>query len=208
MLIPKIIHQVWIGPKNKPSYMSMWKDMNPDYEYILWDNDKIKEMFPLINQHLFDQFDKLEQDRWNGKTNIARAEILYKYGGIYMDADCYPLRPLEDFLLDCTFFVPFENEKRNKLVASGIEGSTPGHPILQKFIEELNKEKIVKLPSWIFCGPGFFSKIFESFKNTEGIKIVPSYYFLPHYYIRDFDYTGDFKPFCDHIWGTTLNKYS
>ena len=40
--IPKIIHQVWIGPKNKPNiYINTWKidyiKANPDWQYVLWD---------------------------------------------------------------------------------------------------------------------------------------------------------------------------
>ena len=35
MSIPKIIHQIWIGPKTAPiKLMNTWKDKHPDFEYI------------------------------------------------------------------------------------------------------------------------------------------------------------------------------
>ena len=40
--IPKIIHQLWIGPKPAPTkLMQTWKDKNPDFEYILWNEAEI-----------------------------------------------------------------------------------------------------------------------------------------------------------------------
>ena len=38
-MIPKIIHQIWIGPKESPTKpMDSWKNKNPDFEYILMCN--------------------------------------------------------------------------------------------------------------------------------------------------------------------------
>jgi len=37
MPIPKILHQIWIGPKPAPTnLMHSWKDKHPDFEYIYW----------------------------------------------------------------------------------------------------------------------------------------------------------------------------
>ena len=47
-LIPKKIHQIWLGKKGIPrksiDWMQSWKKFNPDWEYILWDEEKIKEL--------------------------------------------------------------------------------------------------------------------------------------------------------------------
>ena len=40
--IPKIIHQIWIGPKPRPHIlMDSWRLKNPDFEYILWNEAEI-----------------------------------------------------------------------------------------------------------------------------------------------------------------------
>lgn len=39
--IPRIIHQIWIGPKPAPTkFMDTWKDKHPDFEYIRWTEKK------------------------------------------------------------------------------------------------------------------------------------------------------------------------
>ena len=43
-MIPKIIHQLWIGDKPSPTtFMDTWRDKNPDFEYIRWNEQEIKE---------------------------------------------------------------------------------------------------------------------------------------------------------------------
>ena len=88
-MIPKIIHQIWIGPKKRPD---IWIDTfridyinkNPGYEYILWTEDNIEQLFNdfPIYKIVYD----LEQT-YNGKSDILRYLILYIHGGIYIDAD-------------------------------------------------------------------------------------------------------------------------
>ena len=55
MYIPKIIHQVWSGidkPLPKLSHVlgNTWKRDYPEWDYILWDNDKmnsfVQEYYP------------------------------------------------------------------------------------------------------------------------------------------------------------------
>ncbi|NBV41108.1 glycosyl transferase, partial [bacterium] len=39
MAIPKILHQVWLGPKEMPaqfvSWREQWRRLHPDWEYML-----------------------------------------------------------------------------------------------------------------------------------------------------------------------------
>ena len=46
-MIPKIIHQLWIGPDPMPKhcveFCEEMKDMNPEFEYKLWGNEVLKE---------------------------------------------------------------------------------------------------------------------------------------------------------------------
>ena len=45
--IPKIIHQMWIGPHEMPKDMiQTWIDKNPDWEHILWTEEEIKKRLP------------------------------------------------------------------------------------------------------------------------------------------------------------------
>ena len=84
--IPKIIHQIWLGPNIRPDiWMNSWKidycKQYPDWEYKLWTEKEINE-FGLKNKAQY-EFEKF----YNGKSDIARYEILNKYGGLFIDAD-------------------------------------------------------------------------------------------------------------------------
>jgi mannosyltransferase OCH1-like enzyme len=207
--IPKIIHQIWIGPKKAPDFMHTWKDNHPEYEYILWDEERIKkDMYPLANQHLYDLYDFEGSNVWNGKSNLLRIEIMKKYGGIYADADCISLRPLEGDFLNNEIFFEYANEiMRKGIVAWGVMGSIPNHPLFDRMINKLNQYKKIIQPSHIFNGPTFLTKCIN--ENPMGIRILPSYYFLPKFYKDNHiaDYRGDFKPFSDHVWGQTKGLY-
>lgn len=208
MKIPKIIHQIWIGPNKPPEFIHTWKDNHPDYEYILWNEEKInKEMYPLINQHLYDQYDNEKQNVWNGKANLLRLEILKKYGGIYVDADCKSLRRMEGKFLQSEFFAVYVNEKlRGNRLNNNVIGCISEHPIINECINRLNKYKKISQPSFIFSGPVFLTEVVNDL-NISIIKL-PSYYFSPNFFKNEGNYNGDFKPFADHMWGTIKNLYN
>ena len=82
--IPKIIHQIWIGTKPAPTkLMDTWKDKNPDFTYIRWNEKEIKKRKLTLN--CSNRINEIEEI--NGKADIIRWEILYEYGGIYIDLD-------------------------------------------------------------------------------------------------------------------------
>jgi mannosyltransferase OCH1-like enzyme len=66
-------------------------------------------------------------------------ELLYKYGGIYVDIDMALVKPIDEFLqkyhtdffIGVSFTKPFE-------VNNAILGSSPANPILKFLIERLN----------------------------------------------------------------------
>ena len=84
--IPKIIHQIWLGPKKPPQWcIDSWKinyiNSNPDWEYKLWTEKEIND-FKLKNENIYDK-----EPTYRGKSDIARYEILFREGGIFLDAD-------------------------------------------------------------------------------------------------------------------------
>ena len=74
--IPRIIHQIWIGPKPAPTkFMDTWKDKHPDFEYIRWTENEMKKRGFVSNcQNRIDEMEEL-----CGKADIIRWEILYKF---------------------------------------------------------------------------------------------------------------------------------
>ena len=82
--IPKIIHHIWLGspfPEKYKILRETWKKHHPDWEFVLWTDEDI-EAFGLFNKDLYDQ-----SDNYGAKSDIARYEILYRFGGLYIDTD-------------------------------------------------------------------------------------------------------------------------
>ena len=97
MNIPKIIHQIWIGPKTPPNnLMDTWKNKHEKegFEYILWTEKEMKKR-GFVSQ-LRNRLNEMQE--FAGKADILRWEILYEYGGIYIDADSFCLEPITDLI--------------------------------------------------------------------------------------------------------------
>jgi mannosyltransferase OCH1-like enzyme len=87
--IPKIIHQIWIGPNPQPyiwtdTFSKDYVNNNPEWEYKLWTENNIGGLlseFPVLRR-IFDA-----EKEYYGKADILRYAILYTHGGVYIDAD-------------------------------------------------------------------------------------------------------------------------
>lgn len=223
--IPKIIHQIWIGPKEKPQHLiNTWKEKNPDWEHILWDEEKIKEEFPegLYNQLQYDSIDE-----YCGKADILRYEILYKHGGFYCDADTICLEKLDDFFLENNFFSCYENENINNLISNGYIGAEKNSILLKIVIDEINKLKVENINSqrsWISVGPLLLTKVINAnikyfIQSNLKIEIYPSYLFIPEIpndkrekkKKEKTESIKKYKTYSNHLWLSTfqtdLNKF-
>ena len=78
-------------------YLPSWKQFNNDFEYILWDEASIIQL-GLKNMYAFQQTKNL-----GAKSDIARYEILNKFGGVYVDTDFECLAPLNKNFLKTSF---------------------------------------------------------------------------------------------------------
>jgi hypothetical protein len=82
-VIPRIIHQLWIGPRPLPKFTASWQRYADLYrwEYRLWREKEIDEL-NLKWRECYDATDSLHI-----RSDIARIEILSRFGGFYFDCD-------------------------------------------------------------------------------------------------------------------------
>ena len=160
MTIPRIIHQMWIGDKPRPSkLMQTWQDKNPKCVYVYWNDDNLKD-FPLENIWQRDNTPELA-----GKCDIMRYEILHKYGGVFIDADTECTNELDEFFFREKRFTCFEDEDNHLsplmegLVTPSFMGCEPKDPLfglikleisrMKEITEQLGyKPAPVCLPEW------------------------------------------------------------
>ena len=212
--IPKIIHQLWIGPKPRPSaMMETWKLKNPDCEYILWDEARIEEHVDKLG-HCKEALAAMQEI--NGLADIYRWEILYHFGGVFIDADSICVESICDQdapFFDRQAFATFENENvRHGLIATGTMGFVPKHPLLADILHYLKTDEeaiksIRHYRAWFSVGPGLLTKMLDTKKYSQMITIFPSYMFLPHHFTGD-RYRGYKKVYGYQVWGTGNNLYN
>jgi hypothetical protein len=135
-MIPKKIHYVWVGGKDKPKdikkCMKTWLPHLKDYEIIEW-NEKNFD----INSHPFCKA-AYEAKKWAYVSDYIRAYVIYNEGGIYLDTDVLILDNFDKFL-NHRAFVGFETPK---FPFTAVFGAEKHHPLLKavlKHYDELEK---------------------------------------------------------------------
>lgn len=197
MTIPKIIHQIWFqGKKMLPShlikYHNSWKNKNPNYEHLFWDENSINNLIKDINidwiTDTYNSFPLMIQ-----KIDFSKYIILYFIGGIYIDMDMKCIQPLDsllelphinnkkiivsnltfDFFQRIVFLLSGHFYVKN-LVNNGIIMSEPRHEILLNTLEYgyKNKNNFFKNKSnflYIFysTGPLVLSNAIIDFTNQN-----------------------------------------
>jgi len=128
-LIPKIIHYIWVGGKEKPAdikrCMATWKKHLEGYKVIEWNESNFD-----IEQHPFVKA-AYEAKKWAYVSDYIRAYAIYNYGGIYLDTDILLLDNFDDFL-NHRAFVGFENPNYPFTAAFGAE---KGHPLVKDMLD-------------------------------------------------------------------------
>ena len=117
-MIPKIIHQIWIGPK-KPFFefaMSTMREINNSFVIKVWTDSNISEFLDDKTSILYNNPDVPK----SYVANILRLKILSKYGGLGLDADYVALQD----------YSPIYNMfKDADLVVAERSTTYPGHPL-------------------------------------------------------------------------------
>ena len=207
VVIPKIIHQLWIGPKPRPSkFMATWQTKHPDYEYIMWNEEEIRNRG--LHLECVSKINEIEEI--NGKADIIRWEILYHYGGLFIDADSICIEPFNYLIEQHKPFCGYENENvRQGLVATGTMAFPKNHPLPRGAIDyikanEVSRAKTGKM-AWRTVGPELLTKLLQTNLFCD-VVIYPSYYFLPKH-ATGIQYMGHSIVYAYQEWGSTKQNY-
>lgn len=188
--IPRIVHQIWLGspvPNEFRKWMNSWRQEG--WEYKLWTDDEIAKL-DMHNRELYDRSENFAE-----KSDIARLEILYQYGGLYVDTDfeCLNIAIFNELHQGFDFYIGFEplehgytskfnmNKFCNALIASAA-----GHPLLHDLIANIKANYLAyrRCCSAIQrTGPSYLTRIICEFEmagthNNRNI-YLPCTFFYP-----------------------------
>ena len=175
--IPKVFHQVWVGPDDPPAesgrFRETWLRHHPDWEIRLWgDND----FGWLKNRALFERATSYTQ-----KADIAKYELIERYGRVYLDFDMECLKPITDLCSGVDLFAGWEPDGG---INVAIFGATPNHRFL--------REVVATMPAWclihgndrvdIQTGPELLTHVAirQGWTARRGVTFFPTHFFYPY----------------------------
>lgn len=136
--IPYIIHFIWLGrdpmPRNYQYYIQTWRNFHPHWEIKIWTDHDIEEE-NLSNKDLY-----LSAESYAERSDIARYDILYKYGGLYVDVDTECLANFDELHKKYNFYANLEPPVVNKgtiQVVNSMIGSKPHNKLFLDGIQKI-----------------------------------------------------------------------
>jgi len=137
-LIPKTIHYCWFSgnpiPEELQRCMDSWKRFCPDYKIVRWDEGN----YDIHKSRYMEQ--AYAHKKWGFVPDYARLDILYKYGGIYLDTDVELIRNLDELLYQPAFCGV---EKWGTVNMGGCSGACVKNPVIKKMLEYRKGEPFV-----------------------------------------------------------------
>lgn len=146
-MIPRITHQVWLGDAPVPRQHELWHEkliaLNPDWSHY-W-HSLVRPRGSLA-----------------ARSNIMRLACLYNQGGIYLDTDCEPIKPLAPLLEHEAFIA----RQPDGVFCNAVMGATPRHPWIKWMLDRALAEQHLHDAAWA-C-----HLVAES--PMDGVTIVPT----------------------------------
>jgi hypothetical protein len=185
--IPHIIHQIWLSeeplPKEYKNFQESWVNFHPSWHYKLWTAQDIPAL-DLINKAGYEIATTIAE-----KETIAKCEILYRYGGMYVGLDCECLKAFDPLHRACDFYAGII-PNNHILMSDSIIAATPGNPIIGISIEAVRRMSIKQNS---FSPENFVHALTAAFKSfvlfTNDRSVI-----LPLSYLDPWPRTEDNKP--------------
>lgn len=119
------------------------------------------------------EFDQAQT--WAGKSDILRYELLYRFGGIYVDTDVECLRPFDELLQDARPFIGWEDAR---LLCPTVMGASAGHPAIGALLDALPRwfARYRGAPPNRQTGPWFTTKVL---RGRSDVRLLEREAFYP-----------------------------
>lgn len=163
-------------PEEFQRYGERWQELHPNWRMCLWTEDNIPR---LINQRLFDEAEQIApMSPGQLKADVLRYELLYRYGGVWIDCDFEPRKPIDELLVGVECFAAWEQQ--DVWINNALMGAVPNHPFIRRLIDglESNVEAHKGQRPNKLTGPQYLTRIWR--ENPQGVVVMPQKFFYPY----------------------------
>jgi hypothetical protein len=200
-MIPKKIHYCWLSGEPLPKFiqdcMASWKQMLPDYEWILWDQRKFDvSSVPFVKQ-------AVNHKKWPFAADYIRLFAVYSEGGFYFDTDIIVKKNIDawrsyDFVSAIEYHPAYVKEQNTldllhsdgtskKMythkpgigVQAAFFGATQEHPYLKRCIDFYQKQDF-DLGNGCFYDTLIAPDVYAMFAEEFGFRFKNEMQELPH----------------------------
>jgi mannosyltransferase OCH1-like enzyme len=217
IIIPKVIHYCWFGNKKMSKLqldcIESWKKYLPDYELKLWNEYNVDLEVPFVKF-------AYDNQKWAYVSDFVRLDVLYRFGGIYLDTDMFLFKSLDDLLYNNCFF----GAEDENLVNGAIIGCHKNHNFIKECLR-LYTDETPKTWQLKLAIPRIITRSLEKFgsesnmkfnetRMVHDVKIFNHKYFYPLPYKIDRPFVKNFEKFktqesyAIHLWDGSWVEYS
>ena len=150
--IPKKLWLYWNSSlENAPDVVKVsvdsWKEKNPEYEIVLLNDQNLEEFLGFDFNALF--YIATVNLGYAMKADVLRLYLLSMYGGVWVDTTTFCVRPLAEWLPDCTakteFFTFRHKTNQTRPIEAWFIAAQQGHFVVKRvlalFLEHLFKKR-------------------------------------------------------------------
>jgi mannosyltransferase OCH1-like enzyme len=196
-------------PDEFVSYGQRWSALHPDWKLYDWTdaslpnlrNERLGADKPrLRNDNLWRVAPRLAPGRVGQlRADIVRLELLWRFGGVWLDADMEPRKPIGELLDDVELFAAWETD--GVWINNAILGATAAHPFIDELIRRMPRSVVAHPGAQpnVTTGPQYVTRQVRSLKPD--IAIFPSAWFYPYRW-DELDRAGEDFPdaYAIHRW--------
>jgi len=167
--IPKVLHQIYSTrqvPKPYQQWFQTWNTQQPDWMHVFWTDADIRAFLEREHPSALVLYDSYGQAA--GRYDVARAHILWSYGGVYADMDLEAVGNLTPAIAEQGLYLVDSPYHKYDTVQNSLMASRPQHP----FWSEVFKLFLHRQPhAWdlnpevMMSGPGLLSAAVKQYQE-------------------------------------------
>ena len=168
ILLHRVWHNKYVNNKMFQNCHQKWLDLNPNICQVWYDFRDCEKLIAETQEPIvLECYKKLKPLAF--KADLFRLCVLYKYGGVYVDASSKPFVSIKEMIKGCQSQNTFISVLSNYGIHNGLIISVPKHPFLKAAIKEIvnNVSKKLYMEHYLaITGPICLKKSLKTFLQT------------------------------------------